>query len=134
MRYQPTACAGRAASVVGRIAYADAVAAPGPRLDLGAWRCFHGLLSLIGQLTGVWQSVATPSGLLAVGALVLAGLLALAVARMAATAAALTVAPMRRRAAAIRQKSWSARFQRLTDPDAAGRVRPRAPGAVPAAA
>jgi hypothetical protein len=94
----------------------------------------HVLLSLIGQLTGVWQSVATPSGLLAVGALVLAGLLALAVARMAATAAALTVAPMRRRAAAIRQKSWSARFQRLTDPDAAGRVRPRAPGAVPAAA
>lgn len=77
---------------------------------------FHALLSLIGQLTGVWQSVATPSGLLAVGALVLAGLLALAVARMAATAAALTVAPMRRRAAAIRQKSWSARFQRLTDP------------------
>jgi hypothetical protein len=93
-----------------------------------------GLLTLIGQLTGVWQSVATPSGLLAVGALVLAGLLALAVARMAATSAALTVAPMRRRAAAIRQKSWSARFQRLTDPDAAGRVRPRAPGAVPAAA
>jgi hypothetical protein len=92
------------------------------------------LLSLIGQLTGVWQNVATPGGLLAVAALVLAGLLALTVARMAATAAALTVAPMRRRAAAIRQKSWSARFQRLTDPDAAGRARPRAPGAVPAAA
>ena len=43
-----------------------------------------GLLTLIGQLTRVWQSVATPSGLLAVGALVLAGLLALAVA-LAAT-------------------------------------------------
>jgi hypothetical protein len=103
-------------------------------LRLERMAVLSGLLTLIGQLTGVWQSVATPSGLLAVGALVLAGLLALAVARMAATAAALTVAPMRRRAAAIRQKSWSARFQRLTDPDAAGRARPRAPGAVPAAA
>ena len=82
----------------------------------------QGLVSLAGQLTGMWQSVATPAGLLAVAALVLAGLLAL------------TVAPMRRRPAAIRQKSWSARFQRLTDPDAAGRSRPRAPGAVPAAA
>jgi Family of unknown function (DUF6412) len=94
----------------------------------------HGLLSFIGQLAGVWHMVATPTGLLSVAAVVVAGLLALAIARSAATAAALTVAPMRRRAVAIRQKSWSARFQRLTDPDSAGRPRPRAPGAVPAAA
>ena len=115
------------------MAHGDRMAGPAV-LRLERMAVLSGLLTLIGQLTGVWQSVATPSGLLAVGALVLAGLLALAVARMAATTAALTVAPMRRRAAAIRQKSWSARFQRLTDPDAAGRVRARAPGAVPAAA
>jgi len=37
-------------------------------------------------------------------------------------------------AAALREKSWSAAFQRQRDPDAAGRARPRAPSAVPAAA
>jgi hypothetical protein len=42
--------------------------------------------------------------------------------------------PLVSRAAALREKSWSAAFLRLQDPDAAGRPRPRAPSAAPAAA
>jgi Family of unknown function (DUF6412) len=97
----------------------------------------HGLLALAGQLTGlgpVGHLAVTPAGLLALATVTLAGLLALAMARTAATTAALITTPLTRRAAALRQKSWSARFQRLSDPDAAGRPRPRAPAAVPAAA
>ena len=47
------------------------------------------------------------------------------------TAAAL---PLIRRARALREKSWRAAFLRQRDPDAAGRARPRAPSAAPAAA
>jgi hypothetical protein len=42
--------------------------------------------------------------------------------------------PLISRSAALRQKSWGAAFLRQCDPDAAGRPRPRAPSAVPAAA
>jgi hypothetical protein len=42
--------------------------------------------------------------------------------------------PMIRRASALREKSWRAGFLRQRDPDAAGRSRPRAPSAAPAAA
>ena len=42
--------------------------------------------------------------------------------------------PAARRAAGLREKSWSAAFLRQRDPDAAGRPRPRAPSGSPAAA
>jgi hypothetical protein len=42
--------------------------------------------------------------------------------------------PVARRVTAQREKSWHAAFQRLRDPDAPGRARPRAPAAAPAAA
>jgi hypothetical protein len=42
--------------------------------------------------------------------------------------------PQLSRAAALREKSWRAAFLRQRDPDAAGRPRPRAPSAAPAAA
>jgi hypothetical protein len=45
-----------------------------------------------------------------------------------------TVVPLLRRARALREKSWRAAFLRQRDPDAAGRPRPRAPSAAPAAA
>jgi hypothetical protein len=45
-----------------------------------------------------------------------------------------TVAPLLRRARALREKSWHAAFLRQRDPDAAGRPRPRAPSAAQAAA
>jgi hypothetical protein len=42
--------------------------------------------------------------------------------------------PLVGRASALREKSWRAGFLRQRDPDAAGRPRPRAPSAAPAAA
>ncbi len=42
-------------------------------------------------------------------------------------------APLRGRASGLQEKSWSAAFLRQCDPDAAGRPRPRAPSAAPAA-
>jgi uncharacterized protein DUF6412 len=74
------------------------------------------------------------------------GATVLAVAVLAAAAVAVCLAsgaglgrlsaafPLVSRAAALREKSWSAAFMRLHDPDAAGRPRPRAPSVAPAAA
>jgi hypothetical protein len=97
-----------------------------------------GLASLIGQLAGNWHlashALATPSGLLTLAAIGLAGLLVALIARSASITAALSTLPLTRRAVALREKSWLARFQRQLDPDAAGRARPRAPSAAPAAA
>jgi hypothetical protein len=64
---------------------------------------------------------------------VLAGLLAACLAHggLARISAAV---PLISRAAALREKSWLAAFGRQRDPDAAGRPRPRAPSAAPAAA
>ena len=69
----------------------------------------------------------------AVLAAVLTGLLVAAVAGSARIARTVSAAPLRRRAAVMREKSWSAGFLRQRDPDAAGRPRPRAPSAAPAA-
>ena len=98
---------------------------------------------VFGQLTGFSHlagPIAMPAGLpassvlimLATAALtcVLAGLLA----RAARTATAVTMAPLRGRAAALRAQSRLTAFLRQRDPDAAGRSRPRAPAAGPAAA
>jgi hypothetical protein len=52
-------------------------------------------------------------------------------ARLVAGSAA---APLLRHTAALREKSWRAAFLPQRDPDAAGRPRPRAPSAAPAAA
>jgi hypothetical protein len=97
-----------------------------------------GLAGLIGQLAGYWlvasHALTTPSGLLALAAIALAGMLIALIARNASVTAALSTLPLTRRAAELREKSWLARFQRQLDPDAAGRPRPRAPSAVPAAA
>jgi hypothetical protein len=69
------------------------------------------LIQLGGRLIGPGQLAVSPRDLLAVTAIALVGL-----------------------AVALREKSWSAAFQRQRDPDAAGRPRPRAPGTAPAAA
>ena len=96
------------------------------------------LAVLAGSLRDLIQLAVSPSGLTALAAAVLAGamfaaVLALltSVASLSGTAAAL---PMIRRASALREKSWRAAFGRQRDPDAAGRPRPRAPSAAPAAA
>ena len=105
---------------------------------------FGSLLAMLaGLLRDLAQLAVSPSGLIgptatALAATVLAGavlaaVLALltSVAGVSRTAAAL---PLVRRARALREKSWRAAFLRQRDPDAAGRTRPRAPSAAPAAA
>jgi uncharacterized membrane protein len=96
------------------------------------------LAVLAGLLRDLAQLAVSPSGLIALAAAVLAGAmfaavlaLLISVAGVSRTAAAL---PMTRRASALREKSWRAAFGRQRDPDAAGRPRPRAPSAAPAAA
>ncbi len=90
------------------------------------------------QLAGLLHlpslAITTPSGLLALAAIALTGMLVALIARNAGITAALTTLPLTSRATALRVKAWLARFQQQLDPDAAGRARPRAPSAVPAAA
>ena len=96
------------------------------------------LAGLLRDLIPSPQLALSPSGLSALAAAVLAGAmlaavlaLLISVASLSRTTAAL---PMVRRASALREKSWRAAFLRQRDPDAAGRPRPRAPSAAPAAA
>jgi hypothetical protein len=97
------------------------------------------LVGVLTQLAGSWlpaghvAAIPSPSGLMAVAAVALTGMLVVFLAHGARVAAAVTARPLVR-AATLRVKSWSAAFQRQLDPDAAGRSRPRAPSAVPAAA
>jgi hypothetical protein len=97
------------------------------------------LVGALTQLIGYWlpagHVATTPSasGLMAVAAIALTGMLAAFLAHGARIAAVVTARPLVR-AATLRDKSWSAAFQRQLNPDAAGRARPRAPSAVPAAA
>jgi hypothetical protein len=98
------------------------------------------LVGALTQLTGYWlpaghAAATTPSasGLMAVAAIALTGMLVAFLAHGARIAAAVTARPLVR-AATLREKSWSAAFQRQLNPDAAGRARPRAPSPVPAAA
>ena len=65
---------------------------------------------------------------------ILAGTLAACLASGAVLGRLSTAVPLIRRAAALREKSWRAAFLPQRDPDAAGRPRPRAPSAAPAAA
>jgi hypothetical protein len=76
--------------------------------------------------------MASPRDLLALTAIALVGV---AVAVLAYDASAtITASPLTGRAVALREKAWAAAFQRQLDPGAAGRPRPRAPSAAPAAA
>jgi hypothetical protein len=100
------------------------------------------LAGLLRDLIPSPQLLVSPSGLTALalgGAAVLAGaVLAAAVLALLTSVASLsratTALPMIGRASALREKSWRAAFLRQRDPDAAGRSRPRAPSAAPAAA
>jgi Family of unknown function (DUF6412) len=97
---------------------------PSPRAELA---------QLVAYACGLGLALASPRDLLALTALALVGM---AVALLAHRAGVAVLAgPLSGRAVALREKAWSAAFQRQRDPDAAGRPRPRAPGlAVPAAA
>ena len=89
-------------------------------------------------ISAAWQLVSHPysgpSAMLAFAAVALATLALVLLAHGGRPAAALTAGPLTSRASALRAKSKGAVFQRQRNPDAAGHARPRAPGAVPAAA
>jgi hypothetical protein len=72
----------------------------------------------------VGDAVANPVGLLTVASLLAAGLVLVVVVRAAEPPAS----PVRIRAIALRERSRRTAFLKLTDPGAAGRSRPRAPG------
>jgi uncharacterized protein DUF6412 len=96
------------------------------------------LITFLGHVTGlIFMGPAGAVGLTILSAAVLAavltGLVAVTIAAGARIAQAVTAAPLRGRAAGLQEKSWSAAFLRQCDPDAAGRPRPRAPSAAPAA-
>jgi Family of unknown function (DUF6412) len=97
------------------------------------------LVGVLTHLTGFWlpaghaATAPSASGLMALAAIALTGMLVAFLAHGARIAATVTARPLVR-AATLREKSWSAAFQRQLNPDAAGRTRPRAPSAVPAAA
>jgi Family of unknown function (DUF6412) len=95
------------------------------------------LAMLAGLVRDLAQLAASPSGLTALAATVLAGAMLVAVVALLTSVAGVSRAaalPLVRRARALREKSWRAAFLRQRDPDAAGRTRPRAPSAAPAAA
>ena len=96
------------------------------------------LAMLAGLLRDLVQLAASPSGLTAIAGAVLAGAMLAAVLVLLTSVASFSRTtgplPMTRRASALREKSWRAAFLRQRDPDAAGRSRPRAPSAAPAAA
>ena len=101
------------------------------------------LAMLAGLLRDLAQLAVGPSGLIgptatALAATVLAGAMLAAVLALLTSVAGVSrtaaVLPQVRRARALREKSWRAAFLRQRDPDAAGRTRPRAPSAAPAAA
>jgi hypothetical protein len=104
-----------------------------------AMTVFGSLLAMLaGLLSDLTQLAVSPSGLTALAAAVLTGAMFAAVlvllTSVAGRSRATAALPMIRRASALREKSWRAAFLRQRDPDAAGRARPRAPSAAPAAA
>jgi len=74
------------------------------------------------------------SELIAIATMTLAGAVIARLARSARLASADQAGALLKRALAERRKSRGAVFQRQRNPDAAGRARPRAPAAAPAAA
>jgi hypothetical protein len=95
------------------------------------------LAVLAGFLRDLTQLAMSPSVLTALAAAILAGAVfaaALALLTTVACGSRAAAAPMTRRVSALRDRSWRAAFLRQRDPDAAGRARPRAPSAAPAAA
>jgi len=80
------------------------------------------------------HSVTTPSGLMVLAAVVLAGSIVAAIVHCARIASASASSSLPVRSMAQGMDCRPPVVRRQFDPDAAGRTRPRAPGAVPAAA
>jgi hypothetical protein len=109
----------------------------GDVMVLMPWSGMVALLAELCRLTGhLLLAPAGPSGpaMAALPIAVLAGAVAICLASGVLLSRASAAVPLMGRASALREKSWRAAFLRQRDPDAAGRPRPRAPSAVPAAA
>lgn len=89
------------------------------------------LHDLFAMLTGSVSPVEFAAAALAGAALAAMLVLLTSLSRVSRSAAGV---PAVRLVSALRERSWRAAFQRQRDPDAAGRARPRAPSAAPAAA
>jgi hypothetical protein len=93
------------------------------------------ILAWAAPVTGFLAAdLASPQRLAVLAVAALAITLAGCIAIGAGLACALAGIPLAGRATALRDKSWRVAFLRQCDPDAAGRPRPRAPSAAPAAA
>lgn len=92
--------------------------------------------SLVSLLAGPWPSGSGLSGatVTALAVTILVGALVVCLAHAPTIGRISAAAPLLGRASALRAKSRRAAFLRQRDPDAAGRPRPRAPSAAPAAA
>jgi len=103
---------------------------------LAVWSTLVTLLADLWQAAGHILLASGPSGtaVTAIAVAVLVGALATCLACAAWISRISAAIPLTGRASALREKSWRAAFLRQRDPDAAGRPRPRAPCADPAAA
>jgi len=90
--------------------------------------------AVVSWLQPTGHALPLASELIAIAAMTLAGVAIGMLARSARLASAEQAGALLKRALSERRKSWSAVFQRQRNPDAAGRARPRAPSAAPAAA
>ena len=104
---------------------------------LTPWAEFRAGLTCLGSLGFVLLLVPNGRPGVAVAALAVAvvvGAIAVSLASEAWLGPIAASLPLIGRASALREKSFLAAFLRQRDPDAAGRARPRAPSAAPAAA
>lgn len=101
---------------------------------LAGWGLLATLLADLWQATGHLLLAPSGTAVTALAVAVLIGALAACLACANLIGRISSAIPLTGRASALREKSWRAGFLRQRDPDAAGRPRPRAPSAVPAAA
>jgi hypothetical protein len=99
-----------------------------------SWSTAASLLVDLWQATGHFLLASPGIAVTALAMAVLAGAIAACLVSAARIGRVSAAIPLTGRASALREKSWRAGFLRQRDPDAAGRPRPRAPSAGPAAA
>ena len=100
----------------------------------GAWSAVTSLLVGLWQAAGHFLAISPGLAVTALAMALLAGAIAACLVGAAWLGRRSAAIPLTSLVSALREKSWRAAFLRQRDPDAAGRPRPRAPSAAPAAA
>ena len=93
-----------------------------------------GAAQLVWLAFGAFDTSTGYGRLMAITALALSAVMVAGLALAVRLDAISSAQPLVSRVRALRRKAWAAAFQRLLNPDSAGRPRPRAPSACPAAA